>query len=111
VHRELVGQAIANLLENALRHARGGHAIRLAGERVAGGVALSVSDDGPGIPAELRDEARRRFVRLDAARSEAGSGLGLALVDAVARLHGGRLELADADPGLRATLVLSDRHQ
>ena len=111
LHRELVGQAIANLLENALRHARGGHAIRLGAERVAGGVALSVSDDGPGIPAELRDEARRRFVRLDAARSQTGSGLGLALVDAVARLHGGRLELGDAGPGLKATLILSDRHQ
>jgi len=112
LHRELTGQAISNLLENALRYAAGGHRIALTGERVpawqGGGVALGVSDDGPGIPAELREEARRRFVRLDAARSETGSGLGLALVDAVARLHGGRFELSDAEPGLRAVLILPD---
>jgi len=83
--------------------------IRLTGERVAHGVALSVTDDGPGIPADLREEARRRFVRLDPARSKSGSGLGLALVEAVARLNGGRLELEDARPGLRAVLILPDR--
>lgn len=114
LHRELTGQALANLIENAIRHARGGHRITLTGERLAGGMALSVCDDGPGIAADQRDEARRRFVRLDAARSEAGSGLGLALVDAVARLHGGHLHLADAapgspHPGLKATLFLPDR--
>ncbi|MFC3174746.1 sensor histidine kinase [Novosphingobium bradum] len=109
LHRELVGQALANLVENALRHAVGGRRIVLSGARAGEGVALAVADDGPGIPADLRDEARRRFVRLDAARSEAGSGLGLALVDAVARLHGGHLDLADAGPGLRATLVLPAR--
>jgi signal transduction histidine kinase len=112
LHRELTGQAIANLIENALRHAASGHRIILAGDRVSaegGAVALSVSDDGPGIPAALREDARRRFVRLDAARSTAGSGLGLALVDAVARLNGGRLELSDARPGLRATLIIPDR--
>lgn len=102
---------MANLLENALRHARGGHRIRLSGERLGEGVALAVSDDGPGIPAGLREEARRRFVRLDPARSEAGSGLGLALVEAVARLHGGRLDLEDAAPGLRAVLILPDRQR
>lgn len=111
LHRELTGQAVANLLENALRHARGGHMIRLAGERVAEGVALAVTDDGPGIPEGLRGEARRRFVRLDPARSETGSGLGLALVEAVARLHGGRLDLEDARPGLRAVLILPDRQR
>lgn len=109
LHRELTGQAIANLIENALRYAAGGTRISLAARRTPDGVALTVADNGPGIPAARRDEARRRFVRLDPARSAAGSGLGLALVDAVARLHGGRLDLGDAGPGLSATLFFPDR--
>jgi signal transduction histidine kinase len=61
---------------------------------------------GPGIPPEDRDEARRRFGRLDSSRSRAGAGLGLALAEAVAHLHEGTLQLDDNQPGLRATLVL-----
>ena len=107
LHRQLVSQAVANLLENAMKYARGGSTIMLSAHSDAGGLHLTVADDGIGIPAERRDEARARFHRLDPARHLPGSGLGLALVEAVARLHGGELELGDNHPGLRATIRLN----
>lgn len=107
LHRQLVSQATGNLLENAMKYAEGGSAIVLSALEDAGGLHLTVADDGIGIPAERRDEARARFHRLDPARHLPGSGLGLALVEAVARLHGGTLELADNQPGLRATIRLT----
>jgi signal transduction histidine kinase len=107
LHRELVSQAIGNLIENALRYAAGGTRITLSGEIADGGHAsLTVADDGPGIPADRHAEAITRFGRLDPSRHSAGSGLGLSLVDAVARLHGGRLILGDNLPGLRATIEM-----
>jgi signal transduction histidine kinase len=106
MHRELLGQALGNLVENALRHAEGGRAIRLSGRREGEAVVLEVAVDGPGIPPERRSEALSRFGRLDPARHAAGSGLGLALVTATARLHGGHVELADAGPGLLVRLTL-----
>jgi signal transduction histidine kinase len=69
-------------------------------------IELTVSDDGPGIPDEEKPRVAERFYRSDASRGTPGVGLGLSLVDAVARLHGGALELADNHPGLRAMLVL-----
>jgi signal transduction histidine kinase len=107
LHRQLVSQAIGNLVENAMKYADGGSAIVLSATNGAQGLRLTVADDGVGIPAERRDEARARFHRLDPARHLPGSGLGLALVEAVARLHGGELELADNHPGLRATIRLT----
>jgi signal transduction histidine kinase len=104
VHRELMGQAIGNLIENATKYAEGGHRITVRAAREGGGIALSVADDGPGIPAERRAEALRRFGRLDPARHVTGSGLGLSLVEAVARLHQGSFTLEDAGPGLRAVV-------
>lgn len=106
VHRELLSQALANLIDNALKYAPGAAiALRLA--RLPGGaIALSVSDRGPGIAEAERADAVARFGRLDAARGRPGAGLGLSLVDSVARLHGGRLELGDNAPGLVATIVL-----
>lgn len=98
----LLRQALANLIENALLH--GGRTVRVV---LAPGGALSVADDGPGIPEADRARALQRFVRLDAARETPGTGLGLALVAAVARLHGTAPVLADAGPGLRVTLDLS----
>jgi hypothetical protein len=71
-----------------------------------GGAELAVADRGPGIPAEERDKVTRRFYRLDPGRNSPGSGLGLSLVVSVAKLHGGRLDLEDNAPGLRARLVL-----
>jgi len=104
LHRELVGQALGNLIENATKYAEGGHHIVVRAAREGGGIALSVADDGPGIPEERWSEAMSRFGRLDPARHETGSGLGLSLVEAVARLHQGSFALEDAGPGLRAVM-------
>jgi signal transduction histidine kinase len=109
-NRALVAQALTNLLDNALKYgapADGGPpALTLSAEAVGGEVRFTVTDRGPGIPAGERARAVERFVRLDASRSRPGSGLGLSLVQAVARLHGGRLELSDASPGLAVTLAI-----
>ena len=104
--RELVQQAVANLLDNAIKFSPGGGLIRVAAAGEEAGVAVSVSDQGPGIPEADRPRATDRFFRGEAARQTPGSGLGLALVEAVAQLHGGGLRLEDAGPGLRAVLVL-----
>jgi signal transduction histidine kinase len=128
-NRELISQALANLLDNAIKHA----APRLAAPALApasaeaaeaaeakgpvpeivvgttsrdANVVLFVADSGPGIPAEDRKRVVERFVRLERSRSEPGAGLGLSLAAAVARLHRGELELADNAPGLKAMLVL-----
>lgn len=105
-HRELLGQALGNLVENALRHAEGGSRIALGVSREGEAVVISVVDDGPGIAPERTPDALRRFGRLDPARHAEGHGLGLSLVEATARLHGGRVELADARPGLIVRLIL-----
>ena len=108
VHRELLGQALGNLVENALRHAEGGSRIRLGAAHEHDAVVISVADDGPGITGDRRQEALRRFGRLDPSRHASGHGLGLSLVEATARLHGGRVELADAGPGLLVRVILPD---
>lgn len=107
VHRELVAQAIGNLLDNSLKYGAGPIVIRV--HRCDKLVHLSVGDRGPGIAPDRRDEALRRFGRLDSARSGTGAGLGLSLAAAVAHLHDGNLTLEDAEPGLIVTLRLSLR--
>lgn len=103
----LLMQACINLLENVLRHAAvAGSMVRLSAFELDGQAALSVIDAGPGIAAEQRPAAQKRFVQLQPERGREGAGLGLALVAAIARHHGGSLQLADAGPGLAATLVL-----
>ena len=106
LHRELVSQAITNLVDNALKHAAGGGALTLRLASRGREVAVQVEDRGPGIAAADRAQALKRFGRLDRARTTPGAGLGLALIEAVADLHGGRFELADNDPGLIARIVL-----
>lgn len=101
VHRELLGQALANLVDNGLKYGAGTIIVR-----VEPGPVLTVADDGPGIPEERREEALKRFGRLDAARTESGAGLGLSLATAVAHLHGGTVALEDNAPGLRVRLTL-----
>ena len=108
--RNLIQQAVANLLDNAIKFSPPGSTVQVgawavdeAGTRA---VVLAVSDQGPGIPPDDRPHATERFYRAEAARQTPGSGLGLALVDAVAQLHGGHLRLEDAAPGLTATLTL-----
>jgi signal transduction histidine kinase len=102
-HPQLLANAVANLVENAIAHAPAAStvALELAG---APEPALTVADGGPGIPPEARERVLQRFVRLDASRGRPGAGLGLSLAAAVARLHDARLELDDNGPGLRATL-------
>lgn len=104
--RALLQQAVANLLDNALKFTPPGSAVRLTAEREDTGVAIRVTDAGPGIPEVDRPRAAERFFRGETARNTPGSGLGLALVQAVMQLHGGELRLEDARPGLSATLFL-----
>jgi signal transduction histidine kinase len=102
--RDMVQQAVANLLDNALKFSPTGTRIVLAATEGPAGVSIAVSDQGPGIPAQDRARATERFFRGEQARSTPGSGLGLSLVQAVATLHGGTLTLEDNAPGLRAVL-------
>ena len=112
-NRELVSQALANLVDNAIKYARPDGKVNGAPAEVlikAGNdgdrITLSVADRGPGIPDADRGRVVERFVRLEQSRSEPGSGLGLSLASAVARLHGGELKLEDNHPGLRSTIAL-----
>ena len=117
-NRELVSQALANLVDNAIKYAapsakvssgavngeRSGILVTADAEQDR--IVLTVSDHGPGIPSADRSRVVDRFVRLERSRSLPGSGLGLSLVSAVARLHGGELKLEDNAPGLRARISL-----
>lgn len=119
--RQLVVQAVVNLIENALKYGRrhdrdpvrlgldeGGEAVDIVvgvSQRL-GLIETAVSDCGPGIPADDRERVVKRFVRLESSRTQPGTGLGLSLVAAVARLHRGSLRLEDNAPGLRAVLSL-----
>ncbi len=108
VDATMVQQALVNLLKNAVDHAGAGAEIRISLQDGQDRLEITVEDNGPGIPAVELDHVLEPFVRLDSARTEPGSGLGLALVQAVAEHHGGKLILLDAAPGLRATLQLSN---
>jgi signal transduction histidine kinase len=121
-NRELISQALANLVENAIKYgkpvaaaqplsagavaATASREILIEARRDGDRVLLSVTDHGPGIPEADRHHAVERFVRLEASRTQPGSGLGLSLASAVATLHGGELRLADSHPGLTATLAI-----
>jgi signal transduction histidine kinase len=102
--RDMIQQAVANLLDNALKFSPPNSIIRLTGARAPDGVRIVVADAGPGIPDADRARATERFFRGETARNTPGAGLGLALVQAVAALHGGALSLEDNHPGLRAIL-------
>jgi signal transduction histidine kinase len=109
--RELIAQAVSNLLDNAVKYTPQGGTIRFSVRRGPNGIAITVADDGPGIPEHQREHAKERFFRLDSARTQPGSGLGLALADAVAELHKGHLDLLWTEPppnarGLKAVLTL-----
>ncbi len=103
--RELLTQALVNLVENALRHTPEGTAIRLSLSGENGRAVLAVADNGPGVAEPEREHILRRFYRLEQSRTTPGSGLGLSLVAAVAALHGADLRLADARPGLCVSLA------
>ncbi len=104
-HRQLLGQALANLIDNAMKYsAPGGRITLTVAPAPDGGAELALADRGPGIPAEHRERVLERFVRLDDSRGTPGSGLGLSLVAAVAKLHRIDLRLEDNAPGLRVSL-------
>ena len=104
-NRSLIAQALANLVDNAIKYTPPGGKVRVAVSSGEAGVDLSVADNGPGIPAADRGRVVERFVRLEASRSSPGTGLGLSLVAAVAHFHGAELVLDDNQPtGLKATL-------
>jgi signal transduction histidine kinase len=105
--RQLLFQAVANLVDNAIKNTPAGGTITLSVEQSPNDVRLSVTDTGAGIPATERERVLEPFVRLDSSRSTPGSGLGLALVAAIARLHGARVELGDNDPGLSVALIFA----
>ncbi|MCX5493104.1 HAMP domain-containing sensor histidine kinase [Kaistia dalseonensis] len=108
--RELISQALANLLDNAIKYVKSGDereghgTVGVTARREGDEIVVSVRDNGPGIPAEDRERVLQRFVRLEKSRSQPGSGLGLSLVDAVTKLHHGAISLSDAGPGLIVTL-------
>ncbi|MBB34014.1 MAG: two-component sensor histidine kinase [Hirschia sp.] len=108
--RSLIIQAVANLLDNAVKYTPSGGKVALGARKKSGEVEIYVADNGPGVPAEDRHKVLERFYRMESARTEPGSGLGLALVAAVADMHQGRLELTDGTPndtgvGLRVSLI------
>jgi signal transduction histidine kinase len=121
-----VSQAVANLVDNAIKYSAGvavpaaaGAApapalfphreVRIALAHAGGAIEIAVADRGPGIAAEDRERALQRFVRLEKSRSRPGAGLGLSLVAAVARMHGGSVRLEDNAPGLRVVLCIPVR--
>jgi signal transduction histidine kinase len=103
--RQLLAQMFSNLVENALRHTLAGSTVVLSLRRMGSGFEAEVADNGPGIPEAEHKKVFDRFYRLDRSRSTAGSGLGLALVKAIAGLHGLSIRLEDAAPGLRVLVA------
>jgi signal transduction histidine kinase len=103
--RQLMATAIASLLDNALKYSAAPSTVEITLLKSAGEVRLTVLDEGPGIPEQDLPRVTERFFRVDTSRHLPGNGLGLAIVDGIARLHGGRLELRNSVPGLAASLV------
>jgi signal transduction histidine kinase len=102
--RDLLFDALANLVDNAIKHGGDAGRVTVAVSQNGGGAVLSVADDGPGIPADERPHVFKRFYRVERSRRTPGNGLGLSLVAAVARLHGATIEMRDAAPGLEFRL-------
>jgi signal transduction histidine kinase len=105
--RDLIFDAIANLVDNALKHGRAGGKVVVTNETLDGRPVISIADDGRGIPAEQRGQVFKRFYRLEQSRYTSGNGLGLSLVAAVARLHDAQIEMLDNAPGLKVRLWFS----
>ena len=105
--RDLIFDAIANLVDNAIKHGRAGGQVVVTNENIDGRPVISIADDGPGIPADQYEHVFKRFYRLEHSRYTPGNGLGLSLVAAVARLHGARIEMLDNSPGLKVRLWFS----
>ena len=102
--RELLAQSMVNLIENGQRHTPKSAIVRMTGASAGSFVCMQVADDGAGVPEADLSRITKRFARLESSRNTEGHGLGLSLVDAVAKLHGGRLILRNSAPGLSATI-------
>jgi signal transduction histidine kinase len=102
--RDLLFDALANVVDNAIKHGRLGGRVRVTVGEADRGAFMAVSDDGPGIPVAERERVFKRFFRLERGRRTQGNGLGLSLVAAVARLHGAQITLTDTTPGLELRL-------
>ena len=105
--RQLLMQLFANLTENALRHTPRGSTVSIVASRSDGGVSVSIVDNGPGIPENMREKVLQRFFRLEVSRTTAGNGLGLSLAQAIVKVHGAELSLSDAAPGLRVSVAFA----
>jgi signal transduction histidine kinase len=103
---DLIASAVASLIDNALKYAGTGADVEVSARSASHAVCIAVRDNGPGVPAGELPRLIERFYRMDRSRNQPGNGLGLAIVSATAKLHGGHLELSDAAPGLRASLWL-----
>jgi signal transduction histidine kinase len=104
--RDLLSSAMASLIDNAIKYAGAGSTVRLSTTSSALGRSIVVEDDGPGVPDAELSRLPERFYRVDQARALPGNGLGLAIVSAIAALHGGRLQLSNTSPGLRVAIML-----
>jgi signal transduction histidine kinase len=108
-NRELIGQALSNVVDNAIKYSAGATEnarVAVSVEHVGHEIHLVVADNGPGIPEEAdRQRATERFVRLEESRSQPGSGLGLSFAKAIMRFHGGKLDLSSNNPGLSAAMI------
>jgi signal transduction histidine kinase len=105
----LLFEVVGNLIDNALKFTPSGGCVTVRGFAGAGSIGFEVEDTGPGIPPAERQAVQRRFYRTEASRHMPGSGLGLALVAAVTRLHGMDLTISDADTGCRVTISRAER--
>ena len=107
-NRELIGQALSNVVDNAIKYSAGTcekPTVTVKAERVDGEIRLTVTDNGPGIPKDDHERVTERFVRLEQSRSQPGSGLGLSLTKAVMKFHGGRFDLFSEHPGLKVSMA------
>jgi signal transduction histidine kinase len=102
--RDLLFDAMSNLVDNAIKHSREAGQVSVEVARIDRGSVISVADDGPGIPADERSRVLKHFYRLERSRGIPGNGLGLSVVDAVARLHGAQVEMLDNSPGLKVRM-------
>ncbi len=109
--RDLIFQAVANLLDNAVKYTPNEGSIAVTLKSEGGEAAITVVDSGPGIPSAMHEKVVQRFFRMDSSRNETGNGLGLSMVAAVCKLHGARLEFEDLDPGLGVRMVFPLRRK
>jgi len=110
-NRHLLAQAITNLLDNAIKYTPQPGRVSLSVEGSDKSFSITIADNGPGIPEHERERVFERFVRLENERNSPGNGLGLSLVKAVVRLHAGKLELSDNNPGLKVTIRFDNKHR